>query len=132
MYEELGVDRTAILRLVALTFAVFRFIDALITVVRNTVLVVVRIWTTVSILKAVRIFWLVDTFIFFIDNTVLVRILSVGAAIEIVDTVFAFETAADAWRLLDFYFDGIGSAPPTQLTYRVALFIGVSQGPSRY
>ena len=55
-----------------------------------------------------------------------------GFGIEIVDTVFAFETAADAWRLLDFYFDGIGSAPPTQLTYRVALFIGVSQGPSRY
>ncbi len=53
-----------------------------------------------------------------------------GFGVEIVDTVFAFENATDAWRLLDFYFDGVGSAPQTEFSYRVALFIGVSQGPS--
>ena len=51
-----------------------------------------------------------------------------GFGVEIVETVFAFENATDAWRLLDFYFDDVGSAPPTEFGYRVALFIGVSQG----
>jgi SAM-dependent methyltransferase len=52
-----------------------------------------------------------------------------GFGVEIVETAFSFETPTDAWRLLDFYFDSIESAPPTEFTYRVALFIGVSQGP---
>jgi SAM-dependent methyltransferase len=52
-----------------------------------------------------------------------------GFGVEIVETTFAFETATEAWRLLDFYFDDIESAPPTEFTYRVALFIGVSHGP---
>jgi SAM-dependent methyltransferase len=51
-----------------------------------------------------------------------------GFGVEIVDTVFAFETTTDAWRLLDFYFDDVGAAPPTELSYRVALFIGASRG----
>ena len=53
-----------------------------------------------------------------------------GFGVEIVDTVFAFETATDAWRLLDFYFDLDGPAPPLELSYRVALFTGTSRGPS--
>ncbi len=53
-----------------------------------------------------------------------------GFGVEVVDTVFEFETTTDAWRLLDFYFEGIGPAPPTRFTYRVALFIGASRGPS--
>lgn len=52
-----------------------------------------------------------------------------GFGVEIVDTVFAFETATDAWRLLDFYFDLDGPAPPLEFTYRVALFTGTSRGP---
>lgn len=52
-----------------------------------------------------------------------------GFGVEIVETTFAFENPTDAWRLLDFYFDDIDSAPQTEFTYRVALFIGVSQGP---
>jgi SAM-dependent methyltransferase len=52
-----------------------------------------------------------------------------GFGVEIVESTFAFDSPTDAWRLLDFYFDGIESAPPTEFTYRVALFIGVSQGP---
>lgn len=52
-----------------------------------------------------------------------------GFGVEIVETTFAFDSPTDAWRLLDFYFDDIGSAPPTEFSYRVALFIGVSQGP---
>lgn len=54
-----------------------------------------------------------------------------GFGTEIVDTVFEFETATDAWRLLDFYFDGIADAPPTTLSFRVGLFIGTSRGPER-
>jgi SAM-dependent methyltransferase len=52
-----------------------------------------------------------------------------GFGVEIVETVFAFESATDAWRLLDFYFDLDGPAPPTELRYRVALFTGTSRGP---
>lgn len=52
-----------------------------------------------------------------------------GFGVEIVETVFAFESPTDAWRLLDFYFDLDGPAPPTELTYRVALFTGTSHGP---
>ncbi len=52
-----------------------------------------------------------------------------GFGVEIVDTVFAFETATDAWRLLDFYFDLDGPAPPLEFSYRVALFTGTSRGP---
>lgn len=53
-----------------------------------------------------------------------------GFGVEIVETAFAFESSTDAWRLLDFYFDGIESAPTSEFTYRVALFIGVSRGPT--
>jgi len=52
-----------------------------------------------------------------------------GFGVEIVDTFFAFESATDAWRLLDFYFDLDGPAPPLEFTYRVALFTGTSRGP---
>jgi SAM-dependent methyltransferase len=52
-----------------------------------------------------------------------------GFSLEIVETVFSFETAEDARRLLTFYFGDVGSPPPTRLTYRVGLFIGESRGP---
>lgn len=51
-----------------------------------------------------------------------------GFSLEIVETVFSFETAEDARRLLTFYFGDVGSAPPKLLTYRVGLFIGASRG----
>ncbi len=54
-----------------------------------------------------------------------------GFGVEVVDTIFSFENPTDAWRLLDFYFDGIGPAPPTELDFRVALFIGASRGPDQ-
>lgn len=52
-----------------------------------------------------------------------------GFGVEIVETTFAFDNPTDAWRLLDFYFDDIEAAPPSEFSYRVALFIGVSNGP---
>jgi len=51
-----------------------------------------------------------------------------GFSLEVIETEFSFKMRQDALRLLTFYFGDVGSNPPTQLTYRVGLFVGESRG----
>lgn len=51
-----------------------------------------------------------------------------GFRVEVVETVFQFETAAEADQLLCFYFGATDPLERTRLSYRVALAIGASDG----
>lgn len=51
-----------------------------------------------------------------------------GFNVEVVETVFQFETAAEADRLFSFYFGAPDPLGRTRLSYRVALAIGASDG----